>query len=505
MPRLVYKIYWSIHKIVAGGMTKVEVASAKTTCQCCSGNHGDDHKKFTDQQNSIQTDKSCHSCNKTTTDVKSCCADKQDSHCPSAPCNNNSACGGGSHSSSSQTGNDILHHHNLNNGNSGDIKDKSCCENNNESHSHHSHRHSDKKGGFWSKLFWKTLCSCFTSSSSSSSATAPEPLSSKSEEEEESGCCDCHGDVKKKGKGVTSSTTKILSSAEVTADDNREDEQEDETATEKIKTNNDASSRSSSFHSKNQSDLNTVAASLITQVNSASSMATTNSLTSHNREEFYSSSKPLLTSATTNDGNGTGAKIGVAIGNTTGPPLLSQKFLLPPQSVSDAGKKLLVLDLDETLVHSSFEKKTADLVLPIKIGLAVHDVYVNVRPGTDEFLREMGKHYEIAIFTASLNNYADPVIDAIDSDRNVKYRLFRESCVLYRGTYIKDLGLLGRPLTDIIIIDNMPGSYCLHPQNAIAITSWFADYNDKELTQLIPWLKQLSKVKDVTTALWSKV
>lgn len=96
-----------------------------------------------------------------------------------------------------------------------------------------------------------------------------------------------------------------------------------------------------------------------------------------------------------------------------------------------------MLDLDETLVHSSFEKSQADLILPINLGGYMHNVYVGIRPHMKEFLKRVGLLYEVAIFTASLSNYADPVIDAIDEEKVVKHRLFRESCINYRGAFIK--------------------------------------------------------------------
>jgi len=53
----------------------------------------------------------------------------------------------------------------------------------------------------------------------------------------------------------------------------------------------------------------------------------------------------------------------------------------------DVGKKCLVLDLDETLVHSSFRAVSgADFVIPVQIEDVVHFVYVAKRPGFDEFL-----------------------------------------------------------------------------------------------------------------------
>lgn len=63
--------------------------------------------------------------------------------------------------------------------------------------------------------------------------------------------------------------------------------------------------------------------------------------------------------------------------------------LLPPQDESTKGKKCLILDLDETLVHSSFKYlRSADFVLPVEIDDQVHNVYVIKRPGVEEFWKE---------------------------------------------------------------------------------------------------------------------
>lgn len=65
----------------------------------------------------------------------------------------------------------------------------------------------------------------------------------------------------------------------------------------------------------------------------------------------------------------------------------SDGTLLGPQSERDKGKKTLVLDLDETLVHSSFKPiLKADIVMPITIENIHSNVYVLVRPGTYNFL-----------------------------------------------------------------------------------------------------------------------
>ncbi|KAJ2657798.1 hypothetical protein GGH99_007047, partial [Coemansia sp. RSA 1285] len=181
---------------------------------------------------------------------------------------------------------------------------------------------------------------------------------------------------------------------------------------------------------------------------------------------------------------------------------VSDQYLLPPLTNKHHGRKCLVLDLDETLVHSSFrEVEQPDYVVPVVLEGQEHNVYVVKRPGVDEFMRIMGQYYEIVVFTASLAMYADPVLDLLDKSKVVHHRLFRESCNLYNGNYVKDLSRLGRDVSHSIIIDNSPASYAFHPNNAIGISTWLNDPMDTELRDLIPFLIDLTGVDDVSAVL----
>lgn len=176
--------------------------------------------------------------------------------------------------------------------------------------------------------------------------------------------------------------------------------------------------------------------------------------------------------------------------------------LLPLLEERDKTKKCMVIDLDETLVHSSFKPiSNADFIVPVEIDGTIHQVYVLKRPHVDEFLRAMGEMYECILFTASLAKYADPVCDLLDKWEIFRSRLFREHCVFHRGNYVKDLARLGRELGKIIIIDNSPASYIFHPDNAVPVVSWFDDMNDQELLDLIPFLESLSKVDNIYNVL----
>ncbi|MFT7807942.1 putative phosphatase PSR2 isoform X1 [Arapaima gigas] len=178
------------------------------------------------------------------------------------------------------------------------------------------------------------------------------------------------------------------------------------------------------------------------------------------------------------------------------------KPLLHQVKSEDVGKMCAVLDLDETLVHSSFKPvNNADFIIPVEIDGTVYQVYVLKRPHVDEFLKRMGEMFECVLFTASLAKYADPVSDELDKWGAFRSRLFRESCVYHRGNYVKDLGRLGRDLNKVIIVDNSPASYIFHPDNAVPVASWFNDMSDTQLLDLIPFFERLSKAEDVYTVL----
>lgn len=176
----------------------------------------------------------------------------------------------------------------------------------------------------------------------------------------------------------------------------------------------------------------------------------------------------------------------------------AEKYLLSPLLSQDINKKCLIIDLDETLVHSSFKPiSNADFIVPVEIEGTVHQVYVLKRPYVDEFIKKMGEMFECVLFTASLAKYADPVADLLDKWGVFRARLFRESCVFHRGNYVKDLSRLGRELNKVVIVDNSPASYIFHPNNAVPVQSWFDDMTDTELLDLIPFFESLSQVDSV--------
>uniref|UniRef100_A0A4X2K2F5 CTD nuclear envelope phosphatase 1 n=1 Tax=Vombatus ursinus TaxID=29139 RepID=A0A4X2K2F5_VOMUR len=150
-------------------------------------------------------------------------------------------------------------------------------------------------------------------------------------------------------------------------------------------------------------------------------------------------------------------------------------------------RKILVLDLDETLIHSH------------------HDGVLRptVRPGTPpDFILKVSQWYELVVFTASMEIYGSAVADKLDNSRSIlKRRYYRQHCTLELGSYIKDLSVVHSDLSSIVILDNSPGAYRSHPDNAIPIKSWFSDPSDTALLNLLPMLDALRFTADVRSVL----
>ncbi|XP_076911786.1 uncharacterized protein LOC143569871 isoform X2 [Bidens hawaiensis] len=172
--------------------------------------------------------------------------------------------------------------------------------------------------------------------------------------------------------------------------------------------------------------------------------------------------------------------------------------LLPKQTRS-CPPTTLVLDLDETLVHSTLEHcEDADFTFTVNFNLEDHKVYVRCRPYLKEFMERVAGLFEIIIFTASQSIYAEQLLNVLDPKRKVfRHRVYRESCVYLEGNYLKDLSVLGRDLSRVVMIDNSPQAFGFQVDNGIPIESWFDDRSDQELLSIIPFLESLVGVEDV--------
>ncbi|XP_011045315.1 PREDICTED: uncharacterized protein LOC105140257 isoform X1 [Populus euphratica] len=159
----------------------------------------------------------------------------------------------------------------------------------------------------------------------------------------------------------------------------------------------------------------------------------------------------------------------------------------------------LVLDLDETLVHSTLEHcDDVDFTFTVFFNMKEHRVYVKQRPHVHTFLERVAEMFEVVIFTASQSIYAAQLLDMLDPDRKlISRRFYRESCIFSDGSYTKDLTVLGVDLAKVAIIDNSPQVFRLQVNNGIPIKSWFSDPSDCALISLLPFLETLVDADDV--------
>ena len=114
-----------------------------------------------------------------------------------------------------------------------------------------------------------------------------------------------------------------------------------------------------------------------------------------------------------------------------------------------------------------------------------------VRPFTHYFLQSLYQYFELVIFTAAMKDYADWIIDKIDKNDLISFRLYRQHTILEGGVYNKDLSKLGRCLMKTLIIDNNQSNFQRQPENGILIKNWYDDPNDIALKELSETLIQI--------------
>lgn len=184
-------------------------------------------------------------------------------------------------------------------------------------------------------------------------------------------------------------------------------------------------------------------------------------------------------------------------------------------------KLAVVLDLDETLIHSRFvvddregatqyrqrERRKTATVATNEFILNIEDetVRVNRRPGLAKFLKEASELYTLYVFTAAVEDYARPVINYLDPRGEIfSGRFYRSSCrQMPNGTYAKDLTRIRDNLKRVVLVDNNCNSFALQKSNGIPISSFYDNPDDVALTKLMRFLKYLDRIRDVRPRLKS--
>ena len=163
------------------------------------------------------------------------------------------------------------------------------------------------------------------------------------------------------------------------------------------------------------------------------------------------------------------------------------------------GIKTLVLDLDETLIRSCQPEDEPDMILTPR-GVTDQKLHIKVRPFTFQFLNIMKEHFEIVVFTASSELYANTIVNALDPKKEcISYLFHRGFCFeTNKGIRIKDLRIFkNRDLKDIIIVDNFVPAFSFQLENGVPILEWVGNKKDKELKFLVNYLLKAKDSEDM--------
>ena len=153
-----------------------------------------------------------------------------------------------------------------------------------------------------------------------------------------------------------------------------------------------------------------------------------------------------------------------------------------PNVPKDLNPMTLVIDLENTLVNSSWDRK--------------HGWRTAKRPGAVKLLRELAQYYEIVVFTPSHEGLGAPIMDALQNESGaaIMHYLFRDACYYKEGSYMKDLSKLNRNISRVILIDDDTKAAALNPDNLIRVKPYTdpKDRNDNTLERLIPFLVEIA-------------
>ena len=184
--------------------------------------------------------------------------------------------------------------------------------------------------------------------------------------------------------------------------------------------------------------------------------------------------------------------------------------------IKKQSNKVLVLDLDNTLVYAmtttSFKEKKVDPSCEVKTtsytdpksGYVI-ELKIIIRPYAMEMIKQLSPYYEIVIFTAASKVYADAVLNVLDPEGTlIDYRLYRGNCILNNDTYVKDLRIIDRDLSSIVMIDDNISSFCNQLENGIFVTPFFGTNPDSELGSLWIFLRQIVMATDARVPITAK-
>jgi len=163
-------------------------------------------------------------------------------------------------------------------------------------------------------------------------------------------------------------------------------------------------------------------------------------------------------------------------------------------------RKLLVLDLDETLIHARENR------LEHAEDFTVGPYFVYRRPHLDVFLQTAVEHFDVAVWTASGEQYAEQVVERLFHPGSLQFVWSSKRCTTVRdwttGNYtkLKSLSKIkrkGYALESVIAIDDTYANYARSYGNLVMVREFSGDRSDDELLVLASYLKTLLPVTNI--------
>ncbi len=182
------------------------------------------------------------------------------------------------------------------------------------------------------------------------------------------------------------------------------------------------------------------------------------------------------------------------------PAALGQPGNLRAADSDSPRPKLLVLDLDETLVHACETR----LAHEPHFGVGPYAVYE--RPGVRDFIAHVLGRFEVGVWTSSGEQYAAAVVDHLFPPGSLRFVWASSRCTLVRDwqtggqQWAKKLCKLkarGYRLESIIAVDDTPAKYAANFGNLVAVREFLGDPADTELPLLSRYLDRLALVPNV--------
>lgn len=164
------------------------------------------------------------------------------------------------------------------------------------------------------------------------------------------------------------------------------------------------------------------------------------------------------------------------------PDPLKYPYIQPPYT--------LVLELTDVLVHPDWTYETG--------------WRFKKRPGVDQFLEAVAPpQFEIVVYTAEQGMTVFPILDILDPNGYIMYRLVRDTTRFVDGHHVKDLDALNRDLKKVIVVDWNAQSTKFHPENTLKLPQWTGNDDDTTLYDLAAFLKTIlaTNVEDVREVL----